>query len=746
MLSRFLLVFFTLSSFAYGQSVITVTSAESGAPVPFAAIYYLENGSAIFSTKTDNRGSYTFPAGDFKAQTEVSFMVESDDFESFISSITNQSTQQIALSRSAASLDQFIVTGQLSSRSLDGAVQKARIIDRKTMDAKGAVNLRDVLQSELNIRISQDQVLGSGMSLQGMTGQNVKILIDGVPVIGRVDGEIDLSQINLANIERIEIVEGPSSVSYGSNALAGTINLISKKKERRGQTAQVNSYYETVGNYNLDGRFSTNLKKSQLQVYGQRNYFDGFMPGDPFIEFPQKKIADSARFQSWKPKLQYQAGLKWIVPIKNVTLTPFLDVFYEKIHNKGYPRAPYYNVAFDDYYVTNRFNQGIQIEAPLGDKFRLQGVVAYNNYERIKNTYLLNLNTLDKVLTTVPGDQDTTRFTAFMSRMSFVKNVKESRLNYEIGYDVNHETASGRRILETKQEITEAALFSNAEFQVKKLVVKPGLRATYNSAYRSSLTPALNMKYATEKWNYRIGIASGFRSPAIKELYLDFVDINHNIHGNLNLKPEQSMHYQFWVGTKRAIRKQPFNIDLNGYYQKVSNKITLAQAQDGVTYSYFNLDDFDALGTQATLDYRPGRHQFKLGFAYVGTKSNLTLNGFNFSPEVTATASVFWKGPEITFSAFYKYTGRVQFYQQAEDGTTTMSFMEDYNIMDASASHDFLNELIVVTVGAKNLFNVTGIGVANGAGGAHTGNASSTPISWGRSTYIKLQFNLKSRK
>jgi len=745
MLSRLLFAFLTLSSCAFGQSVLSVVSPEGNEPVAFARISYLENGSAIFSTKTDSRGNYTFPASDFDNRTELSFLLEADGFEPVTGTITNNVTRSIALTPAAA-LDEFIVTGQLSSRTLDGAVQKARIIDRKTMDAKGAVNLRDVLQSELNIRISQDQVLGSGMSLQGMTGQNVKILIDGVPVIGRVDGEVDLSQINLANIERIEIIEGPSSVSYGSNALAGTINLISKKREKKGQTLQLNSYYETVGNYNLDARFSTQLKKSQLQVYGQRNYFDGWMANDPFIEFPKEKIADSGRYQSWKPKIQYQAGVKWIIPIKRVTLTPFADFFYEKIHNKGYPRAPYYNVAFDDYYFTNRTNQGIQIEAPLGEKFRLQGVVAYNYYERIKNTYLLNLNSLDKLLTTVSGDQDTTRFTAFMSRMSLVKNVKDSRFNYEIGYDVNHETAFGRRILQTEQAITEAALFTNAEFQVQKLVIKPGLRFTYNSAYRSSVTPALNMKYATAKWNYRLGVASGFRSPAIKELYLDFVDINHNIHGNLDLKPEQSMHYQAWVGTKRTIRAQPFNIDVNAYYQNVTNRITLAQDETGVTYSYFNLDNFEAIGSQATLDYRPGKNQFKLGFAYVGTQSNLTIDGFAFSPELTATASVFWKKPAITFSAFYKYTGRVQIYQEGVDGTQVASFIEDYNILDASASREFWKKNIVLTVGAKNLLNVTGIGVSGGSGAAHTSSATSTPISWGRSAYIKLQFNLRSRK
>ncbi len=747
MLPRLLFVVFLLLSIgANGQSLLSVVAGDSNQPIPFVPVSFMDGTTPIFSATTDDRGSYTLSAAVFEQHATITYTAEAEGYEPQTGTVRNGENRQIVLLPEASSLDEFIVTGQLSDRKVDDAVQKARVIDRKTIDAKGAVNLRDVLLSELNIRISQDQVLGSGMSLQGMNGQNVKILIDGVPVIGRVDGEIDLSQINLATIERIEIVEGPSSVSYGSNALAGTINLITKKKQTRSQTAQLNSYYETVGNYNLDAQFSFNLKKSQLQLFGQRNYFDGWINGDPFMEFPKSKVADSGRYQSWKPKMQYQAGVKWIVPIKNITLTPYVDYFYEKIHNKGLPRAPQFNSAFDDYYYTNRLNQGIQINAPLNDKFKLQGVIAYNYYERIKNTYIVNLNTLDRQLTTTAGDQDTTRFTSLMSRLSFVNNEEGKRFRYEFGYDVNHETAFGQRILDKQQAITEAALFTNMEWQFNKLIVKPGLRATYNSSYRSSLTPALNLKYATTKWNYRLGIASGFRSPSIKELYLDFVDINHNITGNLHLKPEQSIHMQGWIGTRRMVNEQPLSVDVNGYYQIVQNKITLAQDETGVQFSYFNLDAFEATGMQAAVEYRPGKHQFRAGFAYIGTKSNLTIDRFAFSPEVTATASVFWKKPGLIFSTFYKYTGRVQIYLQSVEGDPVSSFINDYHLLDASVSRSFLDKRIVATIGGKNLLNVRSVGVSNNDTGAHAGSATSTPVNWGRSVYVKLQFNLKSKK
>ncbi|MBK9274597.1 MAG: TonB-dependent receptor plug domain-containing protein [Flavobacteriales bacterium] len=88
-----------------------------------------------------------------------------------------------------------------------------------------ANTLGEALRNELTVRLGQDNILGTAVSMQGLGGENVKVLVDGVPVIGRQDGNLDLAQLDLTGIERVEVVEGPLSVNYGTNALAGTINL-----------------------------------------------------------------------------------------------------------------------------------------------------------------------------------------------------------------------------------------------------------------------------------------------------------------------------------------------------------------------------------------------------------------------------------------------------------------------------------------------------------------------------------------
>jgi len=111
------------------------------------------------------------------------------------------------------------------------------------------------MNTQLNIRIGQDNILGSSMSINGLSGQNVKVMVDGVPVIGRLEGNIDLSQINMNNVSKIEIIEGPMSTIYGTDALGGVVNIITQDPVSDGMQFDANGYYESVYQVNFDGKF-----------------------------------------------------------------------------------------------------------------------------------------------------------------------------------------------------------------------------------------------------------------------------------------------------------------------------------------------------------------------------------------------------------------------------------------------------------------------------------------------------------
>ena len=131
-------------------------------------------------------------------------------------------------------LTDAVVTGERDGTSAKEALRMIRTVDEKSIAASGASQLNQLLNSQLNFRISQDPILGSGAALNGLGGEGLTVLVDGVPVRGRLNGQVDLSQLSLNNVERVEIVNGPMAVEYGTNALAGTINLITKSNHREG--------------------------------------------------------------------------------------------------------------------------------------------------------------------------------------------------------------------------------------------------------------------------------------------------------------------------------------------------------------------------------------------------------------------------------------------------------------------------------------------------------------------------------
>src|ERR1043165_1344266 len=112
--------------------------------------------------------------------------------------------------------------------------------------------------------------------MQGLTGENIKILVDGVPVIGRQNGNIDLSQIDMSNVERIEIAEGPLSINYGSNALGGVINIITRKNGTEKSIVSLKEYYESTGTFNSNLNAHTHFKKLNISARLNHNYFDGW--------------------------------------------------------------------------------------------------------------------------------------------------------------------------------------------------------------------------------------------------------------------------------------------------------------------------------------------------------------------------------------------------------------------------------------------------------------------------------------
>ncbi|HNR86462.1 MAG TPA: TonB-dependent receptor, partial [Taishania sp.] len=193
-------------------------------------------------------------------------------------------------------------------------------------------------------------------------------------------------------------------------------------------------------------------------------------------------------------------------------LTIDARLFKENIENRGTPSKPYFIKAFDDYYTTFRSDNSLSINGRMTDKWSVNSTNAYNFFKRVKNTYFNDLTTLEQTLAGA-SEQDTSMFDLILSRTSFIYNHSKS-WSLELGYDVNYESSRGKRIGKGTQAIGDYALFITSEYTAwNKLTIKPGLRASYNSVYKSPVVPSLFIRYEINKNNsIRASYSRGFRA------------------------------------------------------------------------------------------------------------------------------------------------------------------------------------------------------------------------------------------
>ena len=137
-------------------------------------------------------------------------------------------------------LDEIVITATKTERSLSKIPLPVTSISAKEIHALGSSRLQDVLLEQVGINIvPQINGLGNGLQLQGLNPDYTLILIDGEPVVGRYTGSLELNRITAGEIKKIEIVKGPSSSLYGSDALAGVVNIITHKSLTNKLTAQI---------------------------------------------------------------------------------------------------------------------------------------------------------------------------------------------------------------------------------------------------------------------------------------------------------------------------------------------------------------------------------------------------------------------------------------------------------------------------------------------------------------------------
>ncbi len=724
-----------ISIFSQEMARINLVDKITGKPLQYANLCF-ENKSMKHQTfQISDENGKASEAINGKTVLAVSMI----GYKTFLDTLYNGGNYTFKLEPSVFGMDEVVVTAQNKPRLVDNSIYNVNVISSLDMKEKAANNLSELLSTQLNFRISQDAVLGSGLTLNGLGGEHVKILIDGVPVIGRMNGNLDMSQLILNNADHVEIIDGPMSVQYGSNAMGGAINIITRENTRNSLIAGLNTYYETVGVYNADGSFSMNKDKHAFGFDGGRNFFQGY----PRLE--------GIRTSLFKPKEQYYGSGYYVYHSNHTRIKADARYFRETLLYKGSPilAGHNYGLATDSYFYTNRFSANLFFKQDLGVNSRINIISSLENYSRIKNTWLNDLVDLHKMLSPDSSLQDTSTFRDYLSRGEWYYDNGRNLFNIAAGYDIAIETGTGKRILDNKQVIGNYAAFATLNLSpVKKLEFQGGIRLIYNTKYDAPIASSLNLKYApSKKLNFRGSYARGFRAPSLKELYLEFQDINHNILPSPDLKAENSNNINVSGNYKFDFGKNFFDIEMKGFYNQIENSIQLTLIDQATNqYGYINVDGYTTGGTTVQLKYRlHPRFEVSLGesainhyYYFTGENGRVEDNAMNY--EFTANMKYDLFRSDLILSVFYKFTGKYPILSGTENDLH-FGFVSDYNMMDITLNKSFFNKQFTLSTGVKNLFNVVSVYSEGGSGGVHSGGSDSSSIAWGRSFFLKLAYN-----
>ncbi|OKS86095.1 hypothetical protein RG47T_1545 [Mucilaginibacter polytrichastri] len=695
------------------------------------------------SSQTDGTYVLKVTPGKYRVQYKALGMTTK---ELGIEVLKDQTTRvaDIVLELNSFQLKDVVVTGQYAPQSLKNSVYMVRTITNDQIRLRNATKIQEVLSDQLGFRFTNDLTLGtSDVSLMGITGQRVKILLDGVPLLDRGETRESLNQIDINSIDHIEIVEGPMSVSYGSDALAGVINLITKKSPG-GEQLDVHARLqeETAGKqydaFRGSGTHFENVglnwshKGWELGGNFSRNNFDGAVAG-------------------WMPKDQWLGNAIAGYRTNKFHIWYRLDGENETLKNDGEPNVNN-GIETDAHYISYRWMHQLQTEWLINKNLSFSGAASYTNYNRRTLTTTYNTITGETRLTVGAGEQDKALFDT-----KFVRGTAQYRISdifsLQPGFEINLTGSSGARIAGTPT-INDYAFFVSSEIHpLAGVSIRPGVRFIKNSIYDAPpAIPSINTKFTlSNALDLRLAYARGFRSPALRELYFNFFDANHSIRGNTNLKAEFSNSYNgslTWQSLGAGSVK--FKSSLSGFYNDFTNLITTGyDPANPSVMTYINIDKAKTKGGSIdnTIYYK--NLQARVGFAYIGTYSKLqtdTLNqaAFVWYPEVSSTLLYHFKKLKGDISLFYKFNGTLPTYEviTTTTGATVINLAKRSAFSTADITFNkIITKSITIAAGAKNLFNVTNVNNTSlNVGSAHS-TGGPVPLGYGRSYFLGLDFH-----
>ena len=562
-----------------------------------------------------------------------------------LSALCGSSAHAVEPRAAAAAPVEVVVTGTRTPESTQRATVRADVVTRAEAERRGATNVGEALQGTLGVQVNPSAYgfLGnpSAIQIQGFDLDRVLVLEDGERVIGGVGGAIDLAQIPLTDVSRIEVVAGPMSSLYGASAIGGIVNVLSAAPLHEGPSARVRAEGRSRRGVLLQGNSAYRRRDAWATVDASFQRQDGVpaSEGSPDLTVPDfsSRLLGVRGGLRLGERVTVQARARWIhdgSDGRRDQIVPGLGTYRIDLPERT-DRVALHLVESVD------LGGGSSVRFSVGRQWAFNTSTQDRYESPLDQTRKRSdvMTSLESVVTLADGPR-----TWVLGARAESEQLEQSFASTEL---VNGERRDRTLVEVAPRTLGSGAVYAQLAYKIHpKLTVMPGARAELHAVYGAVAVPRLALAYQpASSWIVRVSGGRGFRAPSAKELGFAF---DHSIYGyrvlgNVGLAAEKS-----WGVSGDVTFRPTSSVTLRAgvFANWIDELIALVLVPDSTRasvddYRYENVGKAQTFGGQgdAVFAVTPWLRT-EVGYAYLWTRDVTNGRPLQGRPPHTISASV----------------------------------------------------------------------------------------------------------
>lgn len=619
-------------------------------------------------------------------------------------------------------LNPVVVTGSGHHQRLKSTATPVRVLSSQEISEQGITTFDGALTRMMPQASMAPNAMGTFLRLNGLGNKYILILINGQKLSGDISNNVDLNRINMARVKRIEVLDGAASSLYGSDAIAGVINIITDQPTQN--LISITSDTKVSGHGIMTEAVSLDIYKNGFGSYTSFSHdqADSYQTNDE----------------------EYVKGSE---PQTQKTIAPFFTGYRSNIIGQKFTYAPTQHLALNagldySYKITNRpetrsdITGGTDYEMRYkGLRWNVGGIYKFTNRHSLQADF-----TVDRFRYGKEYDVETKTYQIGDYVQSKKQRMMEGELKAILGITTHSTTIFGADwrkdyLVATSgnidQHVSTLAAYAQHEMKfLKDFTATFGLRYTHHETFNNHLTPKLSLMYAPGSFRFRATYSAGFRAPGLDELYYHYYAVNRGkpqiSFGNQDLKPEDSHYFSL----NAEYRTHLIAISLTGYLNRINDMIvkqkidvddtslamlqrefpemTEAEASKLVSYAlYQNSDKGDVKGMQLNISANilPGLNiSANYVYTYARYKSGEAWQTLERSIRHAATIAVNYHHSWRQYALNVNLNGRLQsktYYPDYEDAPG----FGIWNLNTTHSLHFLKGVLFKPSLGIDNIFD-----------------------------------------